>query len=179
VKWDWQIVNKNGELWTNQKFLYDNAKFRVYHLNNDPKYKYGEPWKMQKINDDYWEVEKLQGGKKKVTVPIHNVDMLASTGQLFISIRPGIFNQYDIMKVKNIEFVVIGAKIINHPKHNFLLDIECDQMDELRELLTYAGQRIKVFYHKGNINNEIRHIRAIVDKEYIVYRVWQKNRYSY
>jgi hypothetical protein len=36
-----------------------------------------------------------------------------------------------------------------------------------------------VFYHKGNINNEIRHIRAIVDKEYIVYRVWQKNHYSY
>jgi hypothetical protein len=51
-------------------------------------------------------------------------------------------------------------------------------MKSLDEMLQ-PGQRIKVFYHEGNINNEIRHIRAIVDKEYIVYRVWQKNHYSY
>lgn len=51
-------------------------------------------------------------------------------------------------------------------------------MRPLDEMLQ-PGQKIRVFYNKGNINNQIRHIRGIIDDEYIVYRVWQKNRYFY
>jgi hypothetical protein len=46
-------------------------------------------------------------------------------------------------------------------------------MKPLDEMLQ-PGQKIKVFYGEGNINNEIRHIRAIVDNDFIVYRVWSK-----
>ncbi len=41
------------------------------------------------------------------------------------------------------------------------------------------GQKIRVFYNEGNVNNEIRHIRTIVDDEYIFYRVWKKFRWKY
>jgi hypothetical protein len=52
-------------------------------------------------------------------------------------------------------------------------------MRTLDEMLQ-PGQKIKVFYSEGNINNEIRHIRAIVDDDFIVYRVWSKrNRWMY
>lgn len=38
------------------------------------------------------------------------------------------------------------------------------------------GQKVKVFYNEGNINNQIRHIRAVVDGEFIVYRVWSRRK---
>ena len=38
------------------------------------------------------------------------------------------------------------------------------------------GKKIKVFYSDGNINNQTRHIRAIVDDEFVVYRTWQKRK---
>lgn len=37
------------------------------------------------------------------------------------------------------------------------------------------GKKVKVFYGEKNINNETRHIRAIIDEEYIVYRVWYRS----
>lgn len=46
-------------------------------------------------------------------------------------------------------------------------------MKTLDEMLQ-PGQKIKVFYHEGNIHNQIRHIRAIIDDDYIVYRIWGK-----
>jgi hypothetical protein len=48
-------------------------------------------------------------------------------------------------------------------------------MRTLDEMLQ-PGQKIRVFYGEGNINNEIRHIRAIVDDDFIVYRVWSKRK---
>lgn len=42
-------------------------------------------------------------------------------------------------------------------------------MKPLDEMLQ-PDQKIKVLYRDGN-NNQIRHIRAIIDGEYIVYRV--------
>jgi len=41
----------------------------------------------------------------------------------------------------------------------------------LREMLQ-PGQTIRAFWNAGNVNNEIRHIRAIVDYDWIAYRVW-------
>lgn len=38
------------------------------------------------------------------------------------------------------------------------------------------GKKVKLFYNEGNPNNELRHIRAIVDDEYIVYRVWSRHK---
>lgn len=39
------------------------------------------------------------------------------------------------------------------------------------------GNKVRVFYNDNNINNQIRHIRAIVDEDQIVYRVWSKKGY--
>jgi hypothetical protein len=39
------------------------------------------------------------------------------------------------------------------------------------------GNKVHVFYNDNNINNQIRHIRAIVDEDQIVYRVWSKKGY--
>lgn len=36
------------------------------------------------------------------------------------------------------------------------------------------GSVIKVIYSDDAINNEIRHIRAIVDTDQVVYKVWNK-----
>lgn len=33
---------------------------------------------------------------------------------------------------------------------------------------------MRVFYQKGNLNNELRHIRAIVDEDMVVYCTWWK-----
>jgi hypothetical protein len=43
------------------------------------------------------------------------------------------------------------------------------------------GKKIRVFYYEGNRNNELRHIRAIVDEKWIVYKVWwpSKQRWHY
>ncbi len=51
---------------------------------------------------------------------------------------------------------------------------------ELKQILT-PGNAVKLWYSEDNPNNEIRHIRAIVDDDYIVYRVWitTKKRWNY
>lgn len=43
------------------------------------------------------------------------------------------------------------------------------------------GKKIKLFINDANPNNKIYHIRAIVDDEYIVYKVWSrsKQRWNY
>ena len=53
-----------------------------------------------------------------------------------------------------------------------------DQVIFSRELLEKVkpGAVLKLFYGKGNHNNEIRHIRAIIDGDQVVYRVWRKSK---
>lgn len=46
--------------------------------------------------------------------------------------------------------------------------IACQEVIEILQ----PGKKVRLFYGKDNPNNQIRHIRAIVDKEYIAYRVW-------
>ncbi len=50
--------------------------------------------------------------------------------------------------------------------------IACQKVIEMLK----PGEKVRIFYNEGNPNNQIRHIRAIVDKEYITYRVWNKRR---
>lgn len=45
---------------------------------------------------------------------------------------------------------------------------------ELLEMIQ-PGKKVRVFYYRGNSNNQLRHIRAIVDEEYIVYRIWSRH----
>ncbi len=56
---------------------------------------------------------------------------------------------------------------LSHTKYEF--------SQELRDLLR-PGKAVRLFYNEGNPNNEIRHIRAVVDDEFIVYRVWTPRR---
>jgi hypothetical protein len=63
-----------------------------------------------------------------------------------------------VTKMKNRNFTTIVAK-----KRT---------LDEMLQ----PGQKIKVFYSERNPNNQIRHIRAIVDNEFIAYRVWSKRK---
>ena len=46
---------------------------------------------------------------------------------------------------------------------------------ELKELVQ-PGKKVRLFFSPDNINNELRHIRAIVDDEYIVCRVWSRRK---
>ncbi len=46
---------------------------------------------------------------------------------------------------------------------------------ELRDILL-PGNIVRIWYDEGNPNNELRHIRAIVDEVWIVYRVWGKRK---
>lgn len=48
-------------------------------------------------------------------------------------------------------------------------------MKTLDEMLQ-PDQKVRVFYNEGNINNQLRHIRAIVDDEFVVFRVWSKHK---
>ena len=47
--------------------------------------------------------------------------------------------------------------------------------DELRKKLQ-PGNKVYVFYKEGKQANQIRHIRAIVDDEYIVYRIHSRQK---
>jgi hypothetical protein len=53
-----------------------------------------------------------------------------------------------------------------------------DYPDELMALLQ-PGRKVRMNYGVGNPNNELRHVRAIVDDDQIVYRVWQYRRWIY
>lgn len=46
---------------------------------------------------------------------------------------------------------------------------------EVIKMLT-PGKKVRVFYGENNPNNQIRHIRAIVDEQYVTYRVWNRKR---
>ena len=48
---------------------------------------------------------------------------------------------------------------------------EIEYSQELIDMLQ-PGKKVKLFFYEGNLNNELRHIRAIIDGEYIVYKVW-------
>lgn len=53
--------------------------------------------------------------------------------------------------------------------------MEASFTEELKSKLQ-PGNKIKIFYNKGNHNNHIRHIRAIIDDEYIVYKRWSNRK---
>lgn len=42
--------------------------------------------------------------------------------------------------------------------------------------LVKPDKKVRIFFNEGNPNNEIRHIRAIVDDWIIVYKVWGKRK---
>ena len=50
--------------------------------------------------------------------------------------------------------------------------------DELIDVLQ-PGTVVRVHYNENNINNELRHIRGIVDDDQIVYRVWSKRKQTW
>lgn len=78
---------------------------------------------------------------KPSRVPLSNVDMIASTGQLLVK-TDYVFERGDIIDVGG----QIKATVLDHnatweyPNHNWLLTIECDQFDQLKELLTYRTE---------------------------------------
>lgn len=47
------------------------------------------------------------------------------------------------------------------------------------EILPQVGDIYRCFYGKGNRNNKLIHIRAVVDGEYVVYRYWWQVRWNY
>ena len=56
---------------------------------------------------------------------------------------------------------------------------ETEQWYELPDELIEVGAKVRVFCGTGNPHNELRHIRAVVDNEQIVYRVWRRGRWNY
>jgi hypothetical protein len=60
----------------------------------------------------------------------------------------------------------------------YLPNIEGVALRTLDEMLQ-PGQKIKEFYGEGNINNRTLHIRAIVDDNAIVFRVWAGGTWNY
>lgn len=51
----------------------------------------------------------------------------------------------------------------------------------VKEVFIKTGEKWKIDFSKGNLNNKTIHIRAIVDEEYIVYKHWlkRKKRWDY
>ena len=51
---------------------------------------------------------------------------------------------------------------------------------QLKELLQ-PGKKIRLYFCKDNVNNAILHVRAIIDDEYVVVRIWshRKRRWIY
>ena len=45
--------------------------------------------------------------------------------------------------------------------------------------LVQPGHRLRLYFNEGNPNNQIRHIRAIVDDDQVVYRVWSHGSWYY
>ena len=50
--------------------------------------------------------------------------------------------------------------------------------DNFNEIVK-VGQTWRLHYNEGNRNNALLHIRAIVDEEYIVVRVWHNAQWKY
>ena len=45
----------------------------------------------------------------------------------------------------------------------------------LKELLK-PGNKLRLFFDEGNINNKRIHIRAIIDDDYVVYKIWSRRK---
>jgi len=56
--------------------------------------------------------------------------------------------------------------------------VEITYPDELIAMLQ-PGTAVRVDYGKNNINNELRHIRAIVDDDQVVYKVWSPRKQTW
>ncbi len=89
---------------------------------------------MTKETDFHTEI--LPNGKYKITVPRSHVERIVSTGQLLV--KTGlVFEEGDIIVVGDIESYVTKREAAwEWPIHNFILTIECEREDELREILT-------------------------------------------
>ncbi len=57
-------------------------------------------------------------------------------------------------------------------------ELKLEYSQELLDMLQ-PGNVAEVFYNEDNINNQFRHIRAIIDEEYIVYRVQTRKGWAY
>lgn len=51
-------------------------------------------------------------------------------------------------------------------------------MDYLERVISLLepGKTLRIFYNKGNVNNKLIHIRAVVDGYTIVFRWWSRKR---
>lgn len=86
---------------------------------------------------DGWAKEDLPDGKYKITVPRTHVDMVASTRQLLVK-SGWAFEGGDMIKIGEVEALIKEREAAwDYPWHNWLLTVECEREDELREMLTY------------------------------------------
>lgn len=84
-----------------------------------------------------WAKEDLPDGKYKITVPLSNVNRVASTGQLLVK-TGWAFEIGDIIEVGDIEALITKREAAwDFPHHTWVLTIECERDDELWEILTY------------------------------------------
>ncbi len=87
-----------------------------------------------------WGQEDLSEGHKKITVPDTHVNMISSTGQLLVK-TGWAFEMGDIIKVCGIEALVTKREgAWDWPNHNFILTVETEQHDELRQVLTCSAE---------------------------------------
>lgn len=42
-----------------------------------------------------------------------------------------------------------------------------------------AGKTYRIFYNHGNVNNQLIHVRAIVDINWVVYRTWSRRKMTW
>lgn len=52
--------------------------------------------------------------------------------------------------------------------------IEADHVKDISDV--QPGKSFRIFWGKGNVNNKIVHVRAIVDEDIVVMMEWQKRR---
>jgi hypothetical protein len=99
---------------------------------------------------DGWAKEDLPNERYKITVPITYIDMIIS-GQLLLK-TGWAFESGDIIKVNDIEAMITNCETAwDFPNHTWILTIECDQTQQLKEMLTYS---IEPGYAYGNENEE-------------------------
>ena len=80
-------------------------------------------------------------GKFQICIPLSNVDMLVSTSQLLVK-TGWAFDKGDIIEISNIMSTIKEIEAAwEFPNHSFLLTIECDKIDQLRELLAYKMEK--------------------------------------
>lgn len=67
-----------------------------------------------------------------------------------------------------------GGLVVRRPAKNEGLRYRQEMLDMIQ-----PGKKVRLFYSEENPNNQLRHIRAIVDDEYIVYRVWSSGKQTW